>query len=219
MHLQKTILIAICVSLVCLAHSVTAMNNPEYQEGVRKRANDQPSTSQFDEASLTKHSMSTKEIEDIIIAEEGKRERKIEEIEIQEEEEEDNKTVLNRGLKWATKNQDSIFKTILFVILLVVTIWVLSQLFIFPSTNAASIARNILRPERWDMQGYYYNDSTYNSSNVIIEKVTEAEESSRNMDMVLETIQTEIETTTTWIPHNKTDALSRSNKVEGYFIW
>ncbi|KAI5193058.1 hypothetical protein NECID01_2168 [Nematocida sp. AWRm77] len=180
MHLQKTTLMAICVSLVCLAHSVTAMNNPEYQEGVRKRANDQPSTSKFDEASLTKHSMRAQEIEDNV-AEEGRKER----------EEEDYNIVFNRWVEWAAKNQNSVFIMVLLVLGLGITICTLSQLIGFASAEAESAAvfSINIQPERWSLDDYAINDtSTYegeDSAVVASEQLKEIAEKIQNSAAVL----------------------------------
>ncbi|KAI5193297.1 hypothetical protein NECID01_2196, partial [Nematocida sp. AWRm77] len=128
MHLQRTILIAICVSLVFIIHSVTAMNNPELHEGVRKRASNQLSIDQFEEQTLTRHSMSTKEIKGSVAKE---LRRKREEIKKMQKEEEDKKTILNHGVEWIAKNQDNIFIMMLFLVGLGITICTFSQLISF----------------------------------------------------------------------------------------
>ncbi|KAI5192768.1 hypothetical protein NECID01_2074 [Nematocida sp. AWRm77] len=190
MHLQRTILIAICVSLICFDHRSYTMNNPELHEGVRKRANDQPSIDQFEGPTLTRHAIDTKKL-DAIIAEEFRRER--EEIERKKKEEEDKKTILDHGAEWIVKNQDDNFKMLLLVIGLGFTLWVLSQLAIFVSADAAAIVKRNFLPRRWYLHDYYYNNpNTYNSSNVIIERVTEVAEVPRKMDRALESIQTEM---------------------------
>ncbi|KAI5193060.1 hypothetical protein NECID01_2170, partial [Nematocida sp. AWRm77] len=152
-------------------HSVTAMNNPEYQEGVRKRANDQPSTSQFDEASLTKHSMSTKEIED-------------------------GNAVFNRRVEWPVKNQNSGLKTVLAVAGVGAAIWILSQLIIFASTEAASM--DTIETPIYKYLFRYYNKHpfiTYQNAPIAVEELA-APETAQENEVLADVMQTIIETTT-----------------------
>ncbi|KAI5188999.1 hypothetical protein NECID01_0354 [Nematocida sp. AWRm77] len=194
MHLQKTALLAICVSLVCLVHSAAAADNPELQEGLRKRASSQPSTSQFDDATLTKHLMCTQEIEESVARE--KRER--------QKEEEDSNAVLNRGIEWAAKNQARIFKTVLVVAGLGVGIWILSQLILFADAEAAAISHNSLA-ERLYLKKYPYKHSSLIYKDVIIageQLAEEAEEELQENEEITDTVQTMIETAT-WEPYTK----------------
>ncbi|KAI5190366.1 hypothetical protein NECID01_0958 [Nematocida sp. AWRm77] len=195
MHLQRTTLIAICVSLVCIAHSVTAMNNAELHEGVRKRANDQPSIDQFEGPTLTRHSMSTKEIKGSVAGEERK------------EKEEDSNTVLNSRVEWASKNQARVFKTVLVVAGLVTTIFILFQLIVFADAKAAVMYIKNTPISRY-LFGYFnkYPSISYKDMLLVIEKI-EAVETAQENEVVTSTMQTIIETTTPSL-YNETSLLA-----------
>ncbi|KAI5188730.1 hypothetical protein NECID01_0343 [Nematocida sp. AWRm77] len=188
MHLQRITLIAICVSFVCIVHSVAAMDNPELQEGLRKRATSQPLIDQFEGPTLTKHSIDTKKIEDNI-DEEEKREKR--EKQTEEKEKEDIKTALNRGVEWTAKNKACLIKTGLAMAGLGLGIWIFSQLIV--SADAAAMFNN--NREAYKELFEYYKKNLMNTTvDVAGEKLAEAAERAQDNEVVTGIIITQAET-------------------------